>query len=270
MPNSARPVALVTGASSGIGAELAREAAKDGHDLVLVARRRDPMQALAAELQASGTKVTVISIDLGKPGGAAELMEIVEQRGLAIDTLINAAGIGDSSRFDRADPEKISAMLQVNVVALTELTRLILPGMAARRRGKVMLIASTAAFQPGPEMAVYYATKAYVLSFGRALGYELRRTGVTVTTLCPGPTATEFAQTAQVEGSALFKGFMPVMTAADVARLGYAALKAERREIIPGLLNKILAVSTRVTPTFMLLMIAGQLNRGGETSGGKR
>jgi short-subunit dehydrogenase len=269
MANSARPVALITGASSGIGAELAREAAKDGHDLVLVARRREPMQALAAELHASGTEITVISTDLGKPGGAAELMKIVEERGLVIDTLINNAGLGDTARFDQADPQKIAAMLQVNVVALTELTRVVLPQMVARGRGKIMLLASTAAFQPGPGMAVYYATKAYVLSFGRAIGYELRRTGVTVTTVCPGATATEFAQTAQTKGSALFDGPIPVMTAAEVARQGYAALKAGRPLIITGLLNKIIAMSTRFTPTAMLLMIAGHLNqRSGETTSG--
>ncbi len=183
MADDARPVALITGASSGIGAALAREAANDGHaHLVLVARRREPMQALAAELHAAGTEITVISTDLGQPGGAAELMKIVEERGLVIDTLLNCAGLGDSGRFDREDPEKISSMLQVNIVALTELTRLMLPPMVARRRGRIMLVASTAAFQPGPGMAVYYATKAYVLSFGRAIGYELRRTGVTVTT----------------------------------------------------------------------------------------
>jgi len=126
MADAARPVALITGASSGIGAALAREAAKDGHDLVLVARRREPMQALAAELHAAGAEITVISTDLGKPGGAAELMKIVEERGLVIDTLINNAGLGDTGRFDQADPEKISSMLLVNIVALTELTRLIL------------------------------------------------------------------------------------------------------------------------------------------------
>ena len=234
MASSARPVALITGASSGIGAELAREATKDGHDLVLVARRREPMEALAAELHGTGTEITVISTDLGKPGGAAELMKIVEDRGLVIDTLINNAGLGDTGPFDQADPQRISSMLQVNVVALTELTRLVLPKMVARKRGKVLLLASTAAFQPGPDMAVYYASKSYVLSFGRAIGYELRRSGVTVTTLCPGPTASESARSPIRR---VLEGPMPVMTAAEVARQGYAALKAGRPLIITGLLN---------------------------------
>jgi short-subunit dehydrogenase len=154
----------VTGASSGIGAELAREVAKDGHDLVLVPRRPEPMQGLAAELHAAGTEITVISTDLGKPGGAAELMKIIDGRGIVIDVLINNAGVGDAGRFDQEDPAKIAAMLQVNIVALTEPTRLVLPKMVARGRARIMLLSSTAGFQPGPGMAVYYATKAYVRS----------------------------------------------------------------------------------------------------------
>ena len=129
MATSARPVALITGASAGIGAALAREAANDGHDLVLVARRPEPMEALAAELKSTGAEITVIPADLGKPGAATELIKIVEQRGLAIDTLINNAGLGDTGRFDQENPEKILSMLQVNIIALTELTRLVLPQM---------------------------------------------------------------------------------------------------------------------------------------------
>jgi short-subunit dehydrogenase len=256
-----RPLALVTGASSGIGAALAREAANDGHDLVLVARRREPMQALAAELSAAGAKVTVISADLGKTGAAAALMQDVEARGLAIDLLINAAGLGDSSLFHRADPDRIAAMLQVNIVAVTELTRLVVPKMVARRRGKIMLMSSTAAFLPGPHMAVYYASKAYVLRLGQAIGYELRRTGVTVTTLCPGPTATEFVAVARLRGSGLFNGPFPVMQAAEVARRGYQGLKAGRPVVVIGFVNRIVAYSTRFTPTSLLLLIAGALSR---------
>jgi uncharacterized protein len=261
MTDPVRPLALITGASSGIGAALAREAANDGYDLVLVARRREPMQALAVELNAAGAEVTVISADLGKPGGAAALMQIVDERGLTIDTLINNAGLGDSARFDQADPERISSMLQVNVVALTELTRLVLPKMVARRRGRIMLVASIAAFQPGPRMAVYYATKAYVLSFGRAIAYELRRSGVTVTTLCPGATETEFAHVAHLDGAALFDGPVPIMSAADVARQGYRAMKAGRPVLVTGFLNRLVALSTRFTPTALLLPIHSELVR---------
>ena len=160
-------------------------------------------------------------------------------------------------------------MLQVNIVALTELTRLMLPKMVARRRGRIMLLASTAAFQPGPHMAVYYASKAYVLSFGQAIAYELRGTGVTVTTLCPGPTATGFVEVAQMESTGLFNSPMPVMSAADVARLGYAALKAGRPVIVTGLVNKIIAMSTRFSPPSVLLAIASHLSRRRDAAGAK-
>jgi short-subunit dehydrogenase len=221
------------------------------------------MEALAAELKSTGAEITVIPADLSRPGAAAALMRTVEQRGLAIETLINNAGLGDTGRFDQEKPERILSMLQVNIIALTELTRLVLPQMVARKRGKVMLLASTAAFQPGPGMAVYYATKSYVLSFGRAIGHELRGAGVTITTLCPGPTTSEFVEVAHMQDVALFAGPVPVMTAAEVAHQGYAALKAGRPQIITGLVNRVMAISTRFTPTAILLMIAGHLNRPG-------
>lgn len=261
MTFSMRPIGLVTGASSGIGAALAHELVRDGHDVVLVARRREAMEALANVLKAKSAAVTVIPTDLGKPGAAAALTQELAARGMVLDVLINAAGLGDSAPFYRSDLDKIADMLQVNIVALTELTRRILPQMVERRRGKVMLVASTGAFQPGPEMAVYCASKAYVLSFGRAIGYELRRTGVTVTTMCPGPTATGFAHVAQVEGSSLFSGPMPVMQAAEVARLGYAALKAGRPVLVTGLLNRIMAISTRFMPSALSMPIASNLSR---------
>ena len=158
MTSPTRPLALVTGASSGIGADLARELARDGHDLVLAARTVAPMENLAAELRAQGAGTVVIAADLSQPKGAAGLASAIEARGIAVDVLVNNAGLGAVGRFDQADPLRIGEMLQVNVVALTELTRLLLPGMVARRHGKVMLVASTAAFQPGPRMAGYFAT----------------------------------------------------------------------------------------------------------------
>jgi uncharacterized protein len=186
MTSPTRPLALVTGASSGIGADLARELARDGHVRVLAARTVAPMENLAAEFATHGAGTVVIAADLSQPRGATALVSAIEARGLSVDVLINNAGIGAVGRFDQADPLRIGEMLQVNVVALTELTRLLLPGMVTRRHGKVMLVASTAAFQPGPRMAVYFATKAYVLSFGEAIAYEMRGTGVTVTVMCPG------------------------------------------------------------------------------------
>lgn len=257
MKSNPRPLALVTGASSGIGADLARELARDGHDLVLCARRVEPMQVLAEELKSLGAGCTIIAADLSKSGAAAALVREFETRGMVIDVLINNAGLGDNGRFDQSDPLRVSEMLQVNVVALTELTRVLLPPMVARGKGKVMLLASTAAFQPGPQMAVYCATKAYVLSFGEAIAFELRGTGVTVTTLCPGATETEFSRVARAGRSALFKGgLVRVMSASEVARIGYQSLKAGRGVVIAGLLNRIMATSSRLSPAPVTLRIA--------------
>jgi len=256
MKPNPRALALVTGASSGIGADLARELAKDGHDLILSARRVEPMQGLADELKAAGASSTVIAADLSRNGAAAALVRDIEARGLAVDVLINAAGLGANGRFDTSDPLRVTEMLQVNVVALTELTRMLLPPMLGRRRGKVMLVASTAGFQPGPQMAVYCASKAYVLSFGEAIAYELHNSGVTVTTLCPGATETEFAHVADAGGSALFKGLLPVMSAGEVARIGYQGLKAGRGVVITGLVNKLMVTSSRLSPAPVSLRIA--------------
>jgi uncharacterized protein len=256
MKSNPRPLALVTGASSGIGAHLARELAKDGHDLILSARRVEPMQVLADELKSVGAKSTIIAADLSNSGAAAVLVRDIETQGLAVDVLINAAGLGANGRFDASDALRVSEMLQVNVVALTELTRMLLPPMVARGRGKVLLMASTAGFQPGPQMAVYCASKAYVLSFGEAIAYELKDSGVTVTTLCPGATDTEFARVADAGSSALFKGLLPVMSASDVARIGYQGLKAGRGVVITGLVNKIMATSSRLSPAPVSLRIA--------------
>jgi uncharacterized protein len=249
MTSPTRPLALVTGASSGIGADLARELARDGHDLVLTARRQAPMEALAIELEAWGATSVVTTADLSRPGAAAELVKAIETRGLMIEVLVNNAGLGAIGRFDQTDPVRISEMLQVNIVALTELTRLLLPGMVARGRGRVMLVGSTAGFQPGPGMAVYFAAKAYVLSLGEALAEELRGTGVTLTTLCPGPTATNFAQISGSNELPYFNSAMRhVMSAAEVARLGYHGLKGGRRVVITGLLNRIVALGGRYAP----------------------
>jgi hypothetical protein len=253
---SSRPLALVTGASSGIGADLARELARHGHDLVLTARRAEPMRALSAELAVHGATATVIAADLSRPGAAATLVRELDARRLTVDVLINNAGLGAGGAFASSDPARVSEMLSVNVVALTELTRALLPGMVERGRGRVMLVASTAAFQPGPSMAVYCATKAYVLSLGEALGYELRGSGVTVTTLCPGATHTEFAAVANTGNSALFASpAAAVMSSAEVARLGYRGLAAGKRVVITGLINKVVAASGRFSPRFIQLPI---------------
>ncbi len=255
MTAAARPLALVTGASSGIGSALARELAGDGHNLVLTARRVAPMQALAAELEGRGAAATVIAADLRRPGAAGELAETLAARGLEVEVLINNAGLGALGRFDRADPVRIGEMLSVNVVALTELTRLLLPGMVARGHGRIMLVASTAGFLPGPGMAVYFATKAYVLSLGEAIAQELRGTGVTVTTLCPGATATEFFAVAGSEPGVMRR----MMSAAEVARIGYRGLKGGRRVVVAGLHNQVLAIGSRLAPHAVTLPVVSAL-----------
>jgi uncharacterized protein len=255
MTSPTRPLALVTGASSGIGADLSRELARDGHDLVLAARTVAPMERLAAELAAEGASTAVIAADLSKPGGAAALTSAIETRGMMVDVLVNNAGLGAVGRFDQMDPLRIGEMLQVNIVALTELTRLLLPGMVARRRGNVMLVASIAGLQPGPRMAVYSATKAYVLSFGEAIAYELHGTGVTVTVVCPGATATNFFKVAGAKDDVL----RPMMSPAAVARIGYRGCKAGRRVVVTGALNKILAIASRFSPHGISLPAANVL-----------
>jgi short-subunit dehydrogenase len=248
MDTSPRPIALVTGASGGIGAALARELARHGHDLVLAARGVAAMETLAAELSEEGASATVIAADFAQPGAAATLADEIARRGLGIEILVNNAGLGAAGRFDKCDPVRINEMLQVNIVALTELTRLLLPGMVARGRGKIMLVASVAGYQPGPRMAVYFASKAYVLSLGEALAHELRHTGVGVTVLCPGATATNFFAVAGATNTIMAGRFRRMMRAADVARLGCRGLAAGRRVVITGAMNKLLVLAGRFAP----------------------
>lgn len=260
-----RPLALVTGASSGIGADLAREFARHGYDLVLTARRVEPMRALADELKSLGTAGTVIAADLSKPGAAAALAAELDAKGLVLDVLVNNAGLGAGGPFHESDPSRVSEQLYVNVVALTELTRAVLPEMVARGRGRVLLVASTAAFQPGPSLAVYSASKAFVLSFGEAISFELRGTGVTVTTLCPGPTYTGFTDVAKTGSSALFDSpVASVMTSAAVAREGYRACATGKRVHVVGLMNKVVAASGRFSPHAISLPVTNAILKPGK------
>ena len=255
--NGSRNLALVTGASSGIGAELARELVRHGHDVVLTARRAPELEALAAELRAGGAIATVVPKDLSVPGAARELTHELDARGLRVDVLINNAGFGDVGAFAREDPDRIEAMLQLNVVALTNLTRAFLPGMIARGHGRVMLVSSTAAFQPGPNMATYCASKAYVLSLGEALARELRGTGVTLTTLCPGATHSGFATASGAESLPLFTSkLVPKMSSASVARAGYDAMMRGKPVLITGIVNKAVALSSRVFPRAVVFPVA--------------
>ncbi len=244
-----RPTALVTGASLGIGLELARELARDGHDLVLLARSREALLSLARELEAAhGVAARVLVADLARPEACAEIVRQLSEQGVAIDVLVNNAGFGSYGPFAQSDLARELEMIQVNVTALVQLTRLLLPGMLERRRGFILNVASTAAFQPGPLMAVYYATKAFVLSFSDALRNELRGSGVRVTALCPGPTATGFQAAAGMQQSRLVSVPTMLQDAASVARAGYAGLRADRGIVVPGFANAAGSVLVRLLP----------------------
>jgi uncharacterized protein len=256
-----RPVALVTGASSGIGRELCRVLAREGHDLVLVARREPELQALAEELKSHyGTTGTVVTADLSTPAGAQQVFDAVAAAGLDIDVLVNNAGFGGSGRFTETDAGHEQRMVAVNVVALTDLTKLFLPAMIERRRGRVLNVASTAAFQPGPFMAIYYATKAYVLSFTEAIAEELAGTGVTATALCPGVVPSGFQDTAGLSDNALLLHSPGVKSADFVAEAGYDAMMHGRRVVVPGALNKIGVQSLRIAPRRAVVAVIRRLN----------
>lgn len=250
--------ALITGASSGIGLELARILATDHHDVVLVARNLDKLNELKQELEGKhGIKAMVIPADLSIPRISDEIYYDLANKGIQVDILINNAGFGDYGAFANAEWKKQANMLQVNIVALTHLTKLFLRGMVERGHGRIMNVASTAAFQPGPLMAVYYATKAYVLHFSEAIANELQGTGVTVTALCPGPTRTEFQSTATMGDSRLFKIFN-VPSAESVARFGYQAMMKGKTVAIYGVFNYLLSLSVRFTPRSLVTWFSRQ------------
>lgn len=251
---SGRRTALVTGASGGIGAELAKLFARDGWDVVLVARNRDGLEAMGRALERTyGAASHVVPADLADPAAPEALFETVQSLGLHVEALVNNAGFGLMGSFagtagePATDPRRELEMLQVNVVALTHLSKLFLPPMVERRRGYLLNVASTAAYQPGPLMAVYYASKAYVLSFSEALSVELAGSGVTATALCPGATRTEFQARANMENSRLFR-LGQVMGAAEVAEAGYNAMLAGRSSVVTGVANRVMAAGTRLVP----------------------
>jgi short-subunit dehydrogenase len=246
--------ALVTGASGGIGEELARLFAADGHDLVLVARSRDKLSRLAGELQdAHGVAAHVLAADLSRAESPRVIFDEVRSAGVSVDALVNNAGFGSYGLFAETDLKSELEMLQVNVVALTHLTKLFLPAMIERRRGFVCNVASTAAFQPGPLMAVYYASKAYVLSFSEALSNECDGTGVRVSALCPGPTETGFVAAARMQESKLFD--RGTMNAREVAEAGYRGLLAGKTIVIPGLRNNLVARAVGMMPRRMVTKV---------------
>ncbi len=243
------PLAVITGASTGIGRELALECAKHGYDLILVARSTPALQKVADEVKAgTGRTSQVVSLDLTEPAAAQTLFDLLTPIQSDVEMLVNNAGFGLLGFFHELDTAAQIDMIQLNVAALTHLTRLFLPGFIARAtKCYVMNVASTAAFQPGPLMAVYYATKAYVVSFSEAIHNEVKDKGVIVTAVCPGPTRTEFQDRAGMNASKLFSGGN-IMDAAEVAAQGYRAMMAGRSLIITGRLNSLMALSVRLVP----------------------
>ncbi|WP_343755055.1 SDR family oxidoreductase [Deinococcus depolymerans] len=267
-PDASRPLnvrtstALITGASSGIGESLARRLAAHGADLILVARNEARLSALAAELRGRcHVQVHVLPADLNRPGAAADLHAAVQARGLNVDILVNNAGLGSYGEFRTQPPAEIDRMIAVNVSALTALTRAFLPDMLARGRGRVLNVASTAAFQPGPMMAVYYATKAYVLSFSEAVAEEVTGSGVSVTALCPGPVQTGFQAVSQLHESDLLSGpaRLTILSADEVARLGVQGMLRGQRVVVAGRLNRVQTLLPRLLPRAVMTRLIARV-----------
>lgn len=243
-----RKTALITGASGGLGYEFSKIFASEGYHLVLVARSEGKLYVMKEKLEkAYGINVYVCAQDLSKQDAAMRVWEFVQEKKIAVDVLINDAGFGDFGKFANSDWEKQSDMMQVNIMALTQLTHLFVKPMIERRQGKILNLASIAAFMPGPMMSVYYASKAYVLSFTEALSVELKGTGVSVTALCPGPTNTGFAKNAELGKSRLFKSFEKT-TARSIAEYGYEALMTKKVVAAPSKKNKATLFAVRVLP----------------------
>lgn len=248
--------ALITGASNGIGLELAKIHAANGHHLILVARSINKLEELKQQLeQQHHIQVHILQQDLAQPDAARQVYEQVKAKGLRVDYLINNAGFGDFGLFVETDWNKEAQMIQLNITTLTQLTKLFVQDMVKQGSGKVMNVASTAAFQPGPTMAVYYATKAYVLHFSEAIDNELREQGVTVTALCPGATESGFQAAAAMEESALVKG-RKLPSAKEVAEFGFKAMMKGKPVAIHGWRNYVLANSVRFLPRSWVVKVA--------------
>ena len=251
--------ALITGASNGIGLELAKVHASKGDNLVLVARNLSKLDELKVELEKQyKISVYTIGLDLSKPNAAQEVYDETIRQKIQVDYLINNAGFGDFGMFVETDWNKELQMINLNITTLTQFTKLYLKDMVQRRSGKIMNVASTAAFQSGPTMAVYYATKAYVLSFSEAIANEVSDKGVTITTLCPGATESGFQAAAAMEESALVKG-RTLPTSKEVAEYGYKAMMKGKTVAIHGLMNYIMANSVRFLPRAMVVKVTRKI-----------
>jgi len=256
-----RSTALVTGASSGIGLALAKLLAADGHDLVLVARSEDRLRQLGDELAAAHRiNAHVIPVDLARPNAAELVLKALQEKQLSVDVLVNNAGFGTYGPLAENPVEDVVGMIQVNILALSHLTRLLLPPMLERARGKILNIASIAAFQPGPLMAVYFATKAYVLSFSEALASEVAGSGVTVTVACPGPIQSGFQERSGMGASKLVYG-KKLVGPESAARAALQALKSGKTVVIPGLSNKLLALAASRAPRRLATWMAHRVLR---------
>jgi uncharacterized protein len=248
-----KKIALITGASAGLGVEFARQLSERGHRLVLVARRKERLEELAKELG----NARAVALDLSKANAAAKLMADIEAAGEAVDLLVNNAGFGLIGRFAELDAKRLRQMIDLNVGTLTDLCRAVAPQMIKRKSGAILNVASTAAFQPGPKMAVYFATKAFVLSLTEALHEELKPHGVHVSCLCPGPTRTEFGDVAGFGGNGMFDRL--AMESPQVVKAGLEGLDKNRAVIVTGVVNKIGAASTRFAPRSVVRRIAGAI-----------
>lgn len=258
MTASEPQTALITGASSGIGEALARLLAADKTNLILVARRQEKLRTLAEDLSAAhGVRVDVLPADLSQPDEPLRVVAEVERMGLQVDLLVNNAGFGLVGPLADRPEVDLAEMVQVNVSAVVRLTRLLLPGMLARKRGGILNLASTAAYQPGPTMAVYFASKAFVLSFSEGLYAELAGTGVTVTCLCPGPTDTGFSDRSGIGETLLFR--LGMLRADYVARAGLRALRRGQAICTPGIFNWLTATAVRFTPRPVVRFLAQRL-----------
>ena len=259
----AKQRALITGGSVGIGAALAEEFASHGHDLILVSRKRDKLEARGRLIgETFGVDVVCLPEDLTDPHGARRLHEAVVARGLDVHFLVNNAGVGLYGKFATTDLDAELKMIQLNTTSIVDLTKRFLPAMIERRSGRILNVASTAAFVPGPWMSIYYATKAFLLSFSEAIDYELKPYGITVTTLCPGPTESEFKVRAGSQRSRLFEAF--VMDAPRVAKVGYDAMMKGKVVAIPGLRNKLIPVAARIVPRPLIAKLSHRAARPSE------
>ena len=253
---------LITGSSKGIGRALAFECAANNHNLILNARSADLLEKLSQEIKAQyKVNVYCVVLDLSQKGADKQLIEQLNNRNLEVDCLINNAGIGYLGDFTEMTEERVENILSLNIDVLTRLTLYYAKEFKRRKEGYILQVASTAAFLPGPYMSLYYASKAFVLNLSRAIRYELKGTGVSLSTLCPGPTKTNFVHEAEMEKSRMAKGIIGMMSAKEVAKIAYTGMMQKKSVIIPGFFNKLLAHSIRFTPTALALWIISKIHQ---------